>query len=200
MPAALTLPPRNCDICGAEYQPKHKRARYCSKPCFWKSKNQRVVPEARERYAATRRTKWAENRDAYNLRAKVRYRSDRERVRKWHETAFQKARVKTPWLSLIYTARDRAKKKNLPFTLTPEWAIATWTGRCAITDIPFLIGQRGSGPKRLSPSIDRIEPALGYVPDNCRFILHAINAFKQDGTDAEMLEIARAIVRKSCSG
>jgi hypothetical protein len=94
-------------------------------------------------------------------------------------------------------AKGRSKKKAIPFDLTNEWAESIWTGKCALTGIEFVLGQRGHGPKRLSPSIDRIEPAKGYVPDNCRFILHAVNALKQDGTDAEMMEIARAIVQNA---
>ena len=196
MPSALNLLPRPCDICGTEYYPPHRRSRYCSKPCFWKSKNQRRTSEANARYASNRRAKWAENREFYNARAKTRYRADRDRVRVWHQNSFQRTRISAPWMSLMYTARERAKKKDLPFDLTAEWGEATWTGRCALTDLPFLIGQRGSGPKPRSPSIDRIEPALGYVRSNCRFILHAVNALKQDGTDQEMLEVAMAITRR----
>lgn len=45
-----------------------------------------------------------------------------------------------------------------------------------------------------SPSIDRIVPDRGYVPGNIRFVLHAVNSMKNDGTDADMVMIARAIV------
>lgn len=54
-------------------------------------------------------------------------------------------------------------------------------------------------PRFFSPSIDRIVPALGYTPENCRFILWAVNAFKHDGTDDDMYRVAEALIaaRKS---
>lgn len=195
MPPSSAIPDRECDVCGKLYSPPHKRSRYCSKPCLWRSKNQRRPEQKRLEYAANRRADWAANRDRYNERAKQ-YR-DPDKLRAWRQNSFQKTRLSHPWLSLLYSARSRAKKKGLTFTLTPEWAASMWTGRCAITDIPFVLGQRGTGPKRLSPSIDRIKPHLGYTPNNCRFILHAVNALKQDGTDTEMIEIASAIIKKS---
>jgi hypothetical protein len=120
---------------------------------------------------------------------------DPERFSAMRAANYQKLRNSTPWLSLIYTAKDRAKAKRLDFDLTPEWAMSIWTGRCAVTDLPFSIGLRGTGPKRMSPSIDRIDSACGYTQNNCRFILHAVNALKQDGTDEDMLFVAESIVR-----
>lgn len=194
MPAALNLPPRDCDICRTTFQPVHKRGRYCSKPCFWKSKNQRVTPEAKARYAETRRRVWADNRETYNERAK-RYRLGKEGIyRQRALESYHVAREITPWKPLLSNVQERAKKKGIVFSLTSEWAEARWTGRCEVTDIPFWIGRRGNGPSRLGPSVDRIDPRVGYIPDNCRFILMAVNAMKQNGSDEEMLEIAKAIV------
>lgn len=107
---------------------------------------------------------------------------------------YQATRLASPWISLIATVKTRAKQKGLAFDLTEEWAKSRWTGQCEISALPFVLGQRGNGPKRMSPSIDRIVPSLGYVQTNCRFVLHAVNALKQDGTDEEMLSIAEAIV------
>lgn len=44
------------------------------------------------------------------------------------------------------------------------------------------------------PSIDRIDPKVGYLTSNCRIILHAVNALKGEGTDADILLVANAIV------
>ncbi len=200
MPAALSLPPRNCDICGTEYQPKHKRARYCSKPCFWKSKNQRIAPEAKEQYAANRRVKWAENREEYNDRQKQYRVRWGDRFRTSRQAYFQKTRQQSPTVILIRNAKARAKEKGLAFDLTHAWARERWTGHCEVTDIPFVIGERGHGPKFFCPTLDRIQPDLGYTQDNCRIILHAVNALKGTGTDDDMLMIAEAIVRKLSKG
>jgi hypothetical protein len=92
----------------------------------------------------------------------------------------QTTRLTLPWKPLLKSASDRAKRMALPFTLTEQWARDNWTGKCALTNIPFVLGQRGSGPKHLSPSIDRIVPDLGYTPSNCRFILWLTNLIKKD--------------------
>jgi hypothetical protein len=109
----------------------------------------------------------------------------------------QQTRLDIPWKPLLRRAEARAEIKKVAFALTPEWARARWTGNCEVTGLEFRIGQRGSGPKVWGPSIDRIKPELGYVPDNCRFVLWAINAFKNTGTDEDMILIARAICDKN---
>lgn len=153
-----------------------------------------MTPEAKARYAETRRRVWADNRETYNERAK-RYRLGKEGIyRQRALESYHVAREITPWKPLLSNVQERAKKKGIVFSLTSEWAEARWTGRCEVTDIPFWIGRRGNGPSRLGPSVDRIDPRVGYIPDNCRFILMAVNAMKQNGSDEEMLEIAKAIV------
>lgn len=110
------------------------------------------------------------------------------------------ARLNTPWLPLIKSARGRAIEKNVPFDLTAEWGQRRWTGCCELSKIKFNIGIRGSGPKFFSPSIDRIEPTKGYVENNCRFVLWGINAFKHDATDTDVFMVAKALItnRPSC--
>jgi len=105
---------------------------------------------------------------------------------------FKKNRVETPQILLLVSSRTRAKKRNIPFALTVEWANSAWTGRCAVTGISFELG---TGRVMRSPSLDRIKPELGYVPENCRFVLWAVNTFKGTGTDTEMLEVAKAMVQ-----
>ncbi len=104
-------------------------------------------------------------------------------------------RLANPCQRLLCCAKYRAKKAGVPFALTKEWASTTYTGLCAITGIPFVIeGGDKRGPKPFSPSIDRVIPELGYVPENCRFVLCAINAFRGIMTDEQMREVAKAIL------
>jgi hypothetical protein len=100
-----------------------------------------------------------------------------------------------PWAKLLRSAKGRAIKKGVPFTLSAAWAVSKWTGRCELTGIPFDMGLPGKpGGRSYSPSIDRIVPSSGYVPTNCRFILYGINRFKGEMSDDEMFIMARLLL------
>lgn len=130
------------------------------------------------------------------LKYKEKYVARMQAYRKAHPLLRQKeyrtARAKRPWNAVLQNAQSRALKKKLAFNLTREWAERNWTGRCALTNLPFSFGNRHHYP--FAPSMDRIDSGLGYTTDNCRFVLFAVNSFKGVGTDAEMLTIAKALV------
>ena len=105
---------------------------------------------------------------------------------------YENRRQRYPWQEALANARNRSAKKKFAFDLTREWCIQNWTGRCAVSNLPFAFGTQSYCP--FSPSIDRIRSDLGYTQDNCRFVLFAVNNLKGAGTDADMLRIAEAIV------
>jgi hypothetical protein len=100
-----------------------------------------------------------------------------------------------PWFPLLSGAKQRSTKSKIPYDLTAEWASSRWTGRCELTGIEFTSPEGRVGNKRLamSPSIDRINPEKGYLQNNCRFILWALNAMKRDEPDETMIRIACAL-------
>lgn len=108
---------------------------------------------------------------------------------KYHRSRYEAA----PYVFLIKHAQKRALKKGVPFSLTVEWAKSVWDGKCALTGFAFEVGN--GAPCAFSPSIDKIDPAKGYVPENCRFVLVRINSLKgDDANDSTMLKIAKALV------
>ena len=91
---------------------------------------------------------------------------------------------------LLYSARTRAKQKNLPFDLTVEWLETMVVTHCPITLEPLNWTREqvaGGGPRTNSPSIDKIIPELGYVQSNCAIISARANRIKNDGTIDEHL-------------
>jgi hypothetical protein len=111
---------------------------------------------------------------------------DRDRARKSRQQDVVKY--------LLKGARGRAVSKGLPFDLTEEWARERWTGHCEVTGFKFE--PRVGGQWTRSPSLDRIQPMLGYLKGNCRFVLSAVNSLKGSGSNEEMFVIAKAI----CAG
>lgn len=95
---------------------------------------------------------------------------------------------------MLTAAKSRAENKGITFSLTEEWALARWTGKCELTDIPFVLGLRGCSGKIYSPSIDKIDPKKGYTPENCRFVIFMVNIFKYTATDEEMYDVAEKLL------
>jgi hypothetical protein len=139
----------------------------------------RDAPGEREKAAKKSRAWHAENKERANMR-----RIERK----------QASRIARPWVVMFNAAKARCKKFGIVFELTHEWAEARWTGKCEVSQIPFELGLRGSGAKLFSPSIDQILPRKGYTPDNCRFVIWGVNALKHNGTDEQMLFIAKSVV------
>ena len=80
--------------------------------------------------------------------------------------------------SLLGNARDRARKKNLPFTITrDDIKIPT---HCPILGIELKQGF-DSG-RANSPSIDQIIVDGGYTPKNIQIISYLANQMKSNGT------------------
>ena len=76
----------------------------------------------------------------------------------------------------------------MPFTIKAADIVVPT--HCPILGLPLYstLGKKGGGPN--SPSLDRIEPALGYVPGNIVVISNRANRLKSDATIEELRKIA----------
>lgn len=93
-----------------------------------------------------------------------------------------------PARSIFLAARNRARDKSLPFSITLEYVRSMYDaaiadGYCTVLGIPL---ERGNVPSPNTPSIDRIIPSLGYVPGNVRIISLRANTLKSNATLSEM--------------
>ena len=87
--------------------------------------------------------------------------------------------------AIFWGAKSRAKKKNIPFSITFDWLKEQFikqNGLCCLTGIKLECGEKGKTP--FSPSLDQIVPNSGYTTNNCRLVCTAINiALSNFGTN-----------------
>lgn len=85
-------------------------------------------------------------------------------------------------------AKKRAEAAGLPFSLSVHDIVIPEV--CPVFGIP-LAAPTGEkvGPQDNSPSLDRIRPALGYVPGNVRVISYKANRLRNNGTLVELMQV-----------
>lgn len=86
-------------------------------------------------------------------------------------------------LYLYRAAKSRARKRGVPFTITPaDISVPT---HCVVLGIPL-----DSRDRDHTPSLDEVVQGLGYVPRNVCVISGRANRMKSDGKPAELAAIA----------
>lgn len=83
---------------------------------------------------------------------------------------------------LLRLARWRAKKSGLPFALTEDDLFIP-------TKCPVL-GRGFFSAPGMSPSLDRVRPALGYVPGNVIVVSVIANTIRSNARPADILRVA----------
>lgn len=89
-----------------------------------------------------------------------------------------------PEALLLTTARYRAKRIGLPFSLSLEDIVIP--KKRPLLGIP-IVSNMGKGVRGdTSPSLDRKDPSAGYTPDNIWVISWRANRLKSDATIEEL--------------
>lgn len=193
--------PRACANCSAIYTPKRQSQRYCCRRCnismFNKRKSLRYATDPAYRIIINSTNQMApsrqwEKRKDYQKQYQQRV---RERRAKWARATYIKEKEMRPWRKIIHAARTRSKISGIPCDIDMAWAEQRWTGFCEMTLLPFDISPNRTRGNLFSPSIDRINPTLGYIKNNCRFILMAVNLMKLTGRDSDVYKIAAALMK-----
>ena len=87
----------------------------------------------------------------------------------------------------LVRARRRAVKSGVAFSLTAA-DLPPVPDSCPALGVPFQCGDGHPMPESLT--LDRINPALGYVPGNVIWLSHRANAMKQDATLEQLQRFA----------
>jgi len=152
---------------------KTERAREAS--LAWRHRNIERARRKNREYAYLKRSK---DKEGYN-----------EYMRSWR-TQTPKTKIKT----LITVAKGRAKIIGVDFNLTID-DLPPPT-HCPLLGIEINYAAQGRGGRDNSPSIDRIDPSLGYVPGNVWIISWRANRIKNNSTLEELKKIVNNLSQK----
>jgi hypothetical protein len=134
---------------------------------------------SRKHYQANREKKKEQSRKHYQANRE----KHRELCRRWHK--------ENPEHCLLIGAIERSKKKNWPCDITLDDIVIP--EKCPLLGIS-LRSNTGAAVARAddnSPTLDRIDSALGYVKGNVWVISYRANRIKNDATLAELETIAK---------
>jgi len=171
---------RKCLICLCEKDTSvfgpMKRGRdgldsYC-RPCRSKKKKLNETEEQRERGRQAARDRCAANRPLA-----------RQKTNEWRA----KKKKQNPAYFLWVAAKTRAKKQNIPFSITEQDIVIP--EYCPVLGVK-LDTQTKKGFCNNAASIDKTIPALGYVPGNIIIISWRANRIKYDATLEELNKVA----------
>jgi hypothetical protein len=102
----------------------------------------------------------------------------------------QNTKVERRMLSRI---KCRAKRDGIPFNL--EESDISIPEFCPVLGLKLVLINQGSGYHVDSPSLDRIDPKLGYTKGNVRVISARANLLKNDATLIEMRLVLQDLER-----
>lgn len=85
----------------------------------------------------------------------------------------------------------RAARGGFEATLTADWLEKNLPLVCPVLGIPLYSGGYGGrGPRRSSPTVDRVDVSRGYTPANSLIVSGRANSIKRDLSPTMMRAIA----------
>lgn len=119
-----------------------------------------------------------------------------QRTQKWRE----KDPIQYRLQEMVNSSKQRATKKGLPHTITAEQLLPLVQPYCPYLphialnwDLPPASSSKFRHPRFNSPSLERINPSLGYTIDNVIIISHRANCIKNDASEHELATIAQNV-------
>lgn len=96
---------------------------------------------------------------------------------------------KRPTKRIFQNKKADAKRCGIPFELIYE--DMEWPKECPLLgiELDYSLGNKGT-VRPNSPSFDRIDPNVGYLPNNVRITSHKANLMKNNGSVDELMRLA----------
>lgn len=96
---------------------------------------------------------------------------------------------------LLCGIKNNCKRRGVVFSISLADVLPQFeAGICSVTGIPFVFDSPVH-QSPFAPSLDRIDPSIGYIPENVRVVIYAYNTAKGIGTDDDVLRMARALLK-----
>lgn len=167
-----------------------------------REKNRLKAKRRRERFAEKLREydrmRYARDKDKIRERRAEQYASNaggmREKAIAYAKHRYRAGKIDFRLRAALAAAKARCAKRGIEFDLTLK-DIGEPT-HCAVTGVEFDLTSSFRQGNTFVPSLDRIDPSLGYVKGNVRVVVHAYNLAKHTGPDSQVLKLARALVAK----
>jgi hypothetical protein len=100
------------------------------------------------------------------------------------------------WASnAVRAARGRAKRKNIEVSLDQEFIISIAPECCPVLGIPLLYASDTNKKTDNSPTIDRLDPNVGYIPSNISVISEKANRGKSDASLDQLVRLLEYVER-----
>lgn len=126
------------------------------------------------------------NKEKNRLYAANRQKTNPEKVRKLNNEYWERLDVAK---KLIRQARQRSKRKNIPFNLTESDLIIP--NQCPFLETPFILGKKFN--YQYTYSLDRIDNNKGYIKGNVQILTMKANNMKNSASLNELLMFAKNI-------
>ena len=102
------------------------------------------------------------------------------------------------WYKRAASIFHGAKNNGIPLGFNSAAELALYIrdiapAKCPVFNVEFV--ERGNGYSRFSPSVDKINPKLGYVRGNMQVISLLANCMKRDSTEEELRLFAEWVVK-----
>jgi hypothetical protein len=107
-------------------------------------------------------------------------------TRKRKRTSLKLNKIQSKETEMIHSSKGRAKKKNIEHSITISDIFIP--DMCPVLSIPLV--KNSNIICDGSPTLDRIDPNIGYVKTNIMVISHKANRIKNNATVGEIFKVA----------
>ncbi len=94
------------------------------------------------------------------------------------------------------SSKRRSRDKNLPFNLTSDYLESIFPKNCICPILGYKMKVSNITLGKLSPTLDRINPRLGYIKGNVEFVSNIANCMMTSATGKDIKRFVKWASKK----